>query len=305
MRRKLSIHMVFFILTSLLLFSIQGNSQSWFSGNPSWKYLVDYDDCSLVDNGYQILRYKKDTLIDGKQMTVINNFGYINSYGYIDSGDYDVIYYENDGVVFRYTGSTLRKIYDFTYAVGVIDTVEFEFEEGVCDSLALFRLDSIGSIILQNDTLDVQYWNNLIDDSWIFGGYTIIEKIGIIGSHPFDYGWYCAIDYCYPIEFSCYYNEELEWSYPEGVDCSFLVADNEVQKSDLELRVFPNPSSNKFYIESNEPIEEVVVFDCFGAIVAIQAEPFEINLENVSRGVYFVQIRFRNGIQTSEMIIKN
>ncbi len=61
----------------------------------------------------------------------------------------------------------------------------------------------------------------------------------------------------------------------------------------VELSVYPNPTRDKFYVESSEMIKQIRLIDISGQVVkeiAVDGLNTEINVNNLRAGVYFIQI---------------
>jgi hypothetical protein len=84
---------------------------------------------------------------------------------------------------------------------------------------------------------------------------------------------------------------------------------NEQKTSDF--RLYPNPSTGKFYFESsnliNDPIE-LQVMDLTGRIVYERqpaiSEKFEIDLSEQQKGMYFVRVKSGEGLFTEKIVIQ-
>ncbi len=70
--------------------------------------------------------------------------------------------------------------------------------------------------------------------------------------------------------------------------------------------VFPNPSSDLFYLTTHTPFEKITVTDVVGSTVleipseAFKNEPIEIRLNN--RGIYFIKIETLTNSQIKKII---
>lgn len=74
------------------------------------------------------------------------------------------------------------------------------------------------------------------------------------------------------------------------------------------LTIYPNPTTNKCFIHSNQPIEEIRIFDIYGKqIKYIQTKKREIecNLSSFSDGIYFIKVKLSNGESLTYKIVKN
>ncbi|PCJ65272.1 MAG: hypothetical protein COA58_10465 [Bacteroidetes bacterium] len=58
----------------------------------------------------------------------------------------------------------------------------------------------------------------------------------------------------------------------------------------MNMVLFPNPTRGKINIQTSQKVKEVIVFDSFGRIIKI-CHQTEIDLTNLSKGVYIIQIK--------------
>jgi len=73
---------------------------------------------------------------------------------------------------------------------------------------------------------------------------------------------------------------------------------------DVELKVFPNPTRDMFTVKSGEMIRKIYLVDISGQIVkdlAINALQSEISVNNLSEGVYFMQIHTAESVITKRV----
>lgn len=73
-----------------------------------------------------------------------------------------------------------------------------------------------------------------------------------------------------------------------------------------QILVYPNPVQDKLFIESNEVLERVVVYQLNGQIVFQQvgeAKVLQMNISSLPPGFYILQIEGRTALQTSRLVI--
>jgi hypothetical protein len=105
--------------------------------------------------------------------------------------------------------------------------------------------------------------------------------------------------------------------YVEGVSDSFTSGQSNQDSIDWwnlstapqqigELNFFPNPVSNKLTLNSIHKIQSVIVLDPFGKEIIKQNVPnltgAELDLKELSRGMYFVQVLTDNGFITKRVL---
>jgi surface protein len=86
-----------------------------------------------------------------------------------------------------------------------------------------------------------------------------------------------------------------------GLDCSTAGVDDQNQ---LDISIYPNPSSDIVYIDGNYTQLKVVVYDVLGKQVMNKSITNSINISHLDNGVYILQISDRVKLITRK-IIKN
>jgi Secretion system C-terminal sorting domain len=76
-------------------------------------------------------------------------------------------------------------------------------------------------------------------------------------------------------------------------------------KPRIDMRIFPNPSKNTFFVESDVTFTEYILYDLHGHI-AMQGKLLQnqISLQNLSNGFYFLQCKNQQFESTIQRIIK-
>ncbi|MBL4706586.1 MAG: T9SS type A sorting domain-containing protein, partial [Flavobacteriales bacterium] len=75
------------------------------------------------------------------------------------------------------------------------------------------------------------------------------------------------------------------------------------------VKIYPNPTSDFLNVSHIEKISQVRIFDISGKIWLVKdgmnQEKVNLSLENLSTGIYHVEITVANGVVYTEKIIKN
>ena len=108
----------------------------------------------------------------------------------------------------------------------------------------------------------------------------------------------------------CFYNNNLLEYKNSRAASNCTVANEELRFSNVH--VYPNPVNNrlKFDVANTETaLSKIVIFDMFGRIlIQKQVEnsslSFEINIENLSNGVYFYTLSHQNRQQTGKFVVQ-
>lgn len=72
------------------------------------------------------------------------------------------------------------------------------------------------------------------------------------------------------------------------------------------INIYPNPARNATTIVSDVYIKEISVINIIGDIVAdynVNAKQYNLNISNISKGVYFLKITTENGIVTKRLLV--
>ena len=295
------------ILQTLFLISSCNsvNAQDWFEGNPNWSYDY-YNPCLTEVNGWDKLKFQKDTIVDNKTCKLFKYHRFRAEFGYgtwYNVSDY--ILYEEDDVVYHYQNS-FKKLYDFNLEVGDTIITLIDADEFICDDTLISIIDQIYFTEVNGLNLTTQKWKNL-NNTDEFGEYfTIIEKIGAIGGFFFDmsWNWGCAIDHCHPYHFECYFNSELDINYPENINCDEILPTNELNQNKEQVNIFPNPSFDKFHFQSNKKIDSIQLFTPQGNKLNLIFSANTLNLTNKNSGIYLVHIIYVDGTIEVQKLIK-
>ncbi len=81
---------------------------------------------------------------------------------------------------------------------------------------------------------------------------------------------------------------------------------NQMHEKLAAVKIYPNPSKGHFFIETDEKIKEIEVFDLLGQSVYMNLNLVknEINISHLDNGFYVIKIIMLSGIEYSERVIK-
>jgi hypothetical protein len=82
---------------------------------------------------------------------------------------------------------------------------------------------------------------------------------------------------------------------------------NVVEKMKLakDIIVYPNPFSETLQIESENPIDEIQVFDVFGKLVFQNAKPTnQLEVGFLPNGIYLLKLKTATGEWVSQKVVK-
>ena len=110
--------------------------------------------------------------------------------------------------------------------------------------------------------------------------------------------------YAFFVRSACSSTDVSNWTGASTLGCSitayywFLTLSNDNFVSGSEnnkLEIYPNPTKNIIHIKNNTEIEKIKIFDYLGKEVLTQTQNNnEINVENLSKGIYLIEIHSEN-----------
>lgn len=129
-----------------------------------------------------------------------------------------------------------------------------------------------------------------------------VNQIGLPYTFPMMLIEGVGFDYYDPINYT---QNTFYASYCEGTleQCNFLNSINHT-KFTSDIFIFPSPSNDKIWIESEYPIEKVEIFGLNGKSLMTSIQ-HEITISSLSPGIYFATIYLRNGQVRTKKVIKN
>ena len=76
-----------------------------------------------------------------------------------------------------------------------------------------------------------------------------------------------------------------------------------INEISAETKVYPNPMNNILHIEGVD-VQDVTIFNAVGQMVLFIENRNEINVEDLSEGLYFVRISDKKGNSVVKKIVK-
>lgn len=91
--------------------------------------------------------------------------------------------------------------------------------------------------------------------------------------------------------------------YIDNVNVTGVLGINDFQNN-LDFTIYPNPTTNFVNIVTTESIEKIEVYDVFGKIVKIKNEVANVDLSNLSEGLYTLRVTTIDGKMATKKIVK-
>jgi hypothetical protein len=211
-----------------------------------------------------------------------------------------------------------RIVYDFSLNIG--DTMSSSnWQDAVFTSIstppyifyANYRkaiVDSIGIFILDNGENTKVFYLTPIDNisvSLSQAFYTnhdpfyVIEGIGSLNG--FHYPFHNEFENSFDLE--CVSDNNISL-YGIG-SCGIILSVDKTEQSSI-FKVFPNPNNGQNILISGKEISTIKIFNIQGQLlkeIETQHEETLVNLENQPKGIYLVNVQFKNGNVVTEKLV--
>lgn len=278
--------------TCLLLLSAlvgRGQPTEWFPVGATWSCI--YSD--LVGFG-PTFKYicEKDTIIEGRSTKKITNESNPNAKYYL--------YQKNDSI-YIYLDQTFLEYYNFSKQVG--DSMNSVFLVDRDFQIMKVRIDSIGIFNISGESLRFMLVSNSSR-----GKLTIVEKLGYIKlnvnfPNQYEKYWYSNFENSdltpAGINLLCYSDKNTNIRFVNNEDrCSgeYLVSRQNYDWKGECTKLYQK--NNQLFILSEKKVIYIKLIDTKGKAILSKSNigQFEssINLEDISNGVYYLSIGYKN-----------
>jgi hypothetical protein len=294
MKKKLLLTTVLLSLTTFLF------GQNFGSIGTQWYYSEHAGGAAPPNSEYVHLQSVTDTVIDGVTTHKIS-WTYYKHNG--DTVKFHPIYvYEQSDTAFMYNfqKSKFQTIYIFNAQQG--DTLTLDIVEPLpwtTDSTYRLVIDTVETVILDGISLK-KYRTIALDDLQFYNGGYFMDRIG-------------GLDWFFPRAtiipeaggpIRCYSDNQIDTSF-QSVACNYrLVTSIGEINANHRIYIFPNPFQNELTILSEQPIEQIELYDFTGRRI-LSSRQATLNLENINNGVYILTIYLKSGQKLARKIIKN
>ncbi|MFY9417594.1 MAG: T9SS type A sorting domain-containing protein, partial [Bacteroidales bacterium] len=236
--------------------------------------------------GYIEIKYIGDSLIDGKVCKVLEKKLY--SYDYVTTISDTInlgleFTYSDSNKVYYYRFDQFFVLYNFNAQPGDWWEIAGWSIPGSCDSIGKIEVDSIGTIVINSDTLKYLKISRKVTSDWQFGS-IIVEKIGCIDHYMFPEPFMCALDMNEGGPFRCYFDNTFGL-YQSGIAsaCDYITSIDYLDYPDNNLIIYPNPVKNILNINWDDKINRqlnIKIFNLTGQLV------LETNIEKDNKNQY-------------------
>lgn len=145
-----------------------------------------------------------------------------------------------------------------------------------------------------NPIIDVVEWIQIIDTVTAIGGEQFLT-IGVFTNNT-NTNWIIT---------SGGWESEAHY-YIDDVSVKQIATNSINESNSAHISIFPNPSSGKININSATLVEKLTIHSSLGQLVFSQypdSANFEVDLSQLSKGVYYINVNTRKSIITKKIII--
>lgn len=296
----------------LFLIPLVGYGQKSYAPlNAEWKY----EGPSLACTGNHMkFTVEQEITIGGKDCSIIYSYKWIDNLdNWIWTQDSLIVWEEADKVYFL-EDTTFYLLYDFDVEVndlvsyydpinrGLFSATEAEPNQLIPNQINTV-IAGVEEIEISGQTLRKYYTTPFYQIEPCKDLGVVIENIGSTSQGITGQGCYYITKGCFG-SIVCYRNESI--SYDSGfLSCdSFTSVDNLVLSE--QVNVYPNPAQNLINFEGPDDLEiiSIKIFSTSGRLVSIHTSSKEIDITNLERGVYFVELTTDNGGTGFKKIVK-
>lgn len=281
---------------------------TWIEEDSNWMYGFS---SFWEGDGYAEVTYEKDTIIEEKLCQVLLTELHYIGHGIHNFGDTVVVQqpkeylYQNGDTIWLYRHQEFVETYNFSYKVGdVLPYMSNVAWPHVSESI----LEDIQTVILDGREFRKQLITTYINGLEI-QEIEIIEKLGL-GTFPYslfwqDYNPLVADQREYSLR--CYSDSVSDIKFSDE-DCRhpFQVISNVEEEFLTEVQMYPNPFSDKLYIDLSKGVaEKIQIIDLNGQeVLSVSGYVDHINTTDLTNGYYTIKIIDSKGRQAYIKMIK-
>lgn len=314
------------ILITCIIITTTSKAQTWCSPGATWHYSYS----AWLNAGYYKIAYIGDTLINNIQCQILEktHVDYSRPNYHTSTSIMHEYTYADSNKVYVYRYNQFYTMYDFGANVG--DTIAVAGADDImqihtyCDSIGKIRVDSIGTVTINGESLRYIYVRPLANSTWGWDC-RIVEKIGPLNynnAYPTYYNYLFPVriwsNNCPPYMdelneggyLKCYVDSSFQF-YPTGTapNCEYIPTSlEEILQSPGLLAVYPNPTHSSLTIKLPSHIKEagIEIKNMLGKNVHsehIYAESTKtIDVSAIPNGVYIAQLQIENKIFNKKFV---
>lgn len=254
--------------------------------------------------------YSRDTVVLGRPCKILDGLRYFSYCGWMGRS---YVYSSNDSVYFYnvYTMNQWQVLYNFNAGSGQGWTIYQQdiFGNNDIDTIDVV-VDSVKTTIINTfplKTLFVTYHERLdyggagfsYDSHYQSEIYDRIGDISYLLDYVQDFLGICDDG---NERFLCYEDSLIGIYQKDTFSCNY--SNNAIQELAKEtIKIYPNPTSDKIYVELNGQGVEFHVSDLIGNKIANAKGSMDTG--NLPNGIYFVRVKTAEGLLTRKIIVQH
>lgn len=284
----------------------------WFETGASWTYQYQMNSLFEVETHTAQFTITEQTTINGQPCAKMEAVGDDTNPLDCNANPAPYYFYEsNDSIFFASDyDTTFRLAFDFGAEPG--DSWQFTYPVEMFENFTtyLVSVDSISTIQQDGQELKVMYLDYEIISSEEYSGigyekFTAIEKIGATQMFFVPFGYWNVCENHFNTVLQCYSDATTAYIGDDFESCT--VGLNDPQVSDF-FQIAPNPSRGSFVVHNPTNLTaEINLYSISGSLVyssQIQNEIHIVNTDNLSPGLYVLNIRAESGVIHKKIVLE-
>ena len=294
--------------TPFMTQTISAQGVNWFESGSQWLFT---NTSFATYEGYDLLTYIGDTLINNIPLKIINQKGHFSSIGVDKDYDFDSYYQQRGDSILVLKNDSLHLLYDFSLEVG--DTVNF-FHESWKEYGTYGIVAGYDTIDANGHDLRFQSVHMEFVDQFYYGPEYMfnIEKFGTIsGFGPFDHIGFGVHATDWPqYSFACYQSDTFGFYNHFDIACDYLATGTRLagyeNEFNISLHILPNPAANRIILSDCVSCEYLRIYNSNGqpliTVDKIERNE-EIDISSLVAGMYIVMVEQENRKLLGKLIV--
>lgn len=296
-----------FLTVYFLLFSVSAFCQNWAPIGAEWHYNFSFDAPSFSE--YVHYKVTKDTIFEGKSCRKVEGTWYrYRKAEILNEGPYFT--YQSGDTVYYYHKDFKKYVPAYIFNVSAGDTLTFytPFASSHRDTTFHVVVDSVKPVIIDSKTFRKIYLGKIPGDSMPVMGGSYIETIGSESVFLNPFYW---METANSVKFIRCYKDDSIFVKFTNIACDFRETAGISQLIQAKnLYIYPNPASKKLFIQNLE-IKDNYRFYIYNQLGINVKSGYltnfskEINIEELTGGIYFLKVNLNNNQVQTLKFFKN
>lgn len=297
-----------FLITIFFCLNLQAQSTGEFAPlGAKWWYIMGMAFGPPAD---LILNSEKDTIIGDltfrKITKTIHEYYFVDEYHY---AGYELFYQDSSKIYWldQFSGE-LKDYFDYDAEPGdTVKTIALSDDHSLTSEYSQAIVTDVEDTIIEGSVLKMFYLENITPVPEYFTFVypnKVIEKMGTIGQRfPEFISGVVDIPRAGPI--LCYEDASGLVKFTEG-ECEHTV--QIVDEKKKTVHIYPNPAHTKIFLQSDEPIYKVILYDIYGNAsypkITSERRGLSISVSDLAEGIYLIHFYTSDGFIGTQKLIK-